>query len=206
MDGTLTETSQLIYDSFNHIARMYAGKTYTIPEITAMFGPPEEGALLAIVSKEQIADAMKEYLLFYRTHHNHLARLFPGIEEILKFIKERGKKLAIFTGKGVYTTTITLQEFLIEEYFDFIVTGNDVIKHKPSSEGLQKIMEHFKLKPNNVLMVGDSAVDAEAAHEAGIEIAAVVWDSYAKEKVLQMKTDYVFYNVEEFHDWLKEQF
>jgi HAD superfamily hydrolase (TIGR01549 family) len=206
MDGTLTETSQLIYDSFNHIARMFTGKTYTIPEITAMFGPPEEGALLAIVNKEQIDAAMKEYLLFYRTHHNHLARLFPGIEEILKFIKERGKKLAIFTGKGVYTTTITLQEFLIEEYFDYIVTGNDVVKHKPSSEGLQKIMEHFELKPNNVLMVGDSAVDAEAAHEAGIEIAAVVWDSYAKEKVLQMNTDYVFYNVGEFHDWLKEQF
>ena len=206
MDGTLTETSQLIYDSFNHIARMYTGKTYTIPEITAMFGPPEEGALLAIVNKEQIDEAMKEYLLFYRTHHNHLARLFPGIEEILKFIKERGKKLAIFTGKGIHTTTITLQEFSIEEHFDYIVTGNDVVKHKPSSEGLQKIMEHFGLKPNNVLMVGDSAVDAEAAHEAGIEIAAVVWDSYAKEKVLQMKTDYVFYNVGEFHDWLKEQF
>jgi len=42
MDGTLTETNQLIYDSFNYIAQKYAGKTYTIPEINAMFGPPKK--------------------------------------------------------------------------------------------------------------------------------------------------------------------
>jgi HAD superfamily hydrolase (TIGR01549 family) len=206
MDGTLTQTSQLIYDSFNHVAQKYAGKTYTVPEITAMFGPPEEGALLAIVRQEQMDEVMKEYLSFYRTHHNRLARLFPGIEEVLKFTKERGKKLAIFTGKGIHTTTITLQEFYIDKYFDYVVTGNDVVNHKPSSEGLQKIMRHFALQPDNVLMVGDAVSDIEAAHDAGVKVAAVVWDSYAKEKVLQMKTDYVFYNVAEFHNWLKEQF
>lgn len=206
MDGTLTQTSHLIYDSFNHIAQKYEGKTYSIPEITAMFGPPEEGALLGIVRQDQIDEAMKEYLSFYRAHHNRLARLFPGIEEILKFTKEQGRKLALFTGKGIHTTTITLQEFFIDKYFDYIVTGNDVVNHKPSSEGLHKIMEHFSLQPNNVLMVGDSVVDVEAAHDAGVEVAAVVWDSYAKQKVLQMKTDYVFYNVAEFHNWLKEQF
>ena len=31
MDGTLTQTNQLIYDSFNYIAKKYAGRTYTIP-------------------------------------------------------------------------------------------------------------------------------------------------------------------------------
>jgi pyrophosphatase PpaX len=206
LDGTLTQTSQLIYDSFNHIARLYAGKTYTVPEIRAMFGPPEEGALLSIVREDQIDEAMKEYLTFYRSNHGKLAKLFPGIIDILKFIKEHGKKLAIFTGKGIHTTMITLEEFLISEYFDYIVTGNDVKKHKPSAEGLKKIMTHFSLRPENILMVGDSAVDVEAAHEADMKIAAVVWDSNAGDKIHKMKTDYVFYNVAEFHDWLKGQF
>ncbi len=206
MDGTLTQTNQLIYDSFNHIAQKYAGRTYTISEITAMFGPPEEEALLAIVRPEQIHEVMKDYLAFYRMHHNQLARLYPGIKEILRYTKEQEKKLALFTGKGIHTTTITLQEFCIDKFFDYVVTGNDVINHKPSSEGLRKIMQNLMLQSHEVLMVGDAVSDVKAAHEAGVKIAAVVWDSYAKEKVLQMETDFVFHDVKEFHNWLKEQF
>jgi len=206
MDGTLTQTNQLIYDSFNYIALKYAGRTYSVPEITAMFGPPEEGSLLAIVCPEQIDEVMKDYLAFYRAHHNDLAKIYSGIEDILQSLKENGKKLAVFTGKGTHTAMITLQEFHIEKYFDYIVTGNDVVKYKPSSEGLLKIMEHFALQPDELLMVGDSVSDVKAAREAGVKIAAVLWDSYAKEKVLQMKTDFVFENTKEFQDWLNEQF
>ena len=206
MDGTLTQTNQLIYDSFNYIAQKYAERTYSIPEITAMFGPPEEEALLAIVPPEQIDSVMKDYLSFYRTHHNQLAQIYPGMENILSSIMERGKMLAIFTGKGTSTTKITLQEFHIEKYFDYVVTGNDVVKRKPSSEGLFKIMKHFALQPDEMLMVGDSVSDVKAAHEAGVKMAAVLWDSYAKEKVLQMKTDFVFNDTKEFQDWLNVQF
>jgi pyrophosphatase PpaX len=206
MDGTLTQTNQLIYDSFNYIAQKYAGITYTIPEIHAMFGPPEEEALLVIVRPDQMDEVMKDYLEFYRAHHSQSARLYPGIDEILCYIKEQGKSLALFTGKGTHTARITLQEFHIDKYFDFVVTGNDVVNRKPSSEGLLKIMEHFALQPNEVLMVGDAVSDVKAAHEAGVKIAAVVWDSYAKDMVMQMKSDFVFHDVEEFHNWLKKEF
>ncbi len=206
MDGTLTETNQLIFDSFNYIAQKYTGRIYSIPEIIAMFGPPEEEALLSIVHTEQINVVMKDYLSFYRTHHNQLAKIFPGMENILHSIKEHNKMLALFTGKGTFTATITLQEFHIEKYFDYVVTGNDVVKRKPSSEGLFKIMKHFKLKPEEVLMVGDSVSDVVAAREAGVKIAAVMWDSYSKDKVLQMKTDFVFDDTKEFQDWLNVQF
>ncbi len=206
MDGTLTQTNRLIFDSFNHIAKKFQGRIYSEPEITAMFGPPEEGALLAIVGENQIDEAMKDYLSFYRDNHSRLAQLYPGIIEILDFIVKQERHLALFTGKGIHTTTITLEEFHLTKYFNFVVTGNDVVKHKPSAEGIQKILTHFSLKPNEVLMVGDSVGDAKASHEAGVKIASVLWDSYAKEKVLQMKSDYVFHNVQEFYQWLRQHF
>jgi HAD superfamily hydrolase (TIGR01662 family) len=171
-----------------------------------MFGPPEEEALLSIVRPDQIDAVMKDYLSFYQTHHHHIARMYPGMENILSSIKEHGTRIALFTGKGMPTATITLREFRIEKYFDYVVTGNDVVKRKPSSEGLIKIMQHFALQPDEVLMVGDSDVDVKAAHEAGVKIAAVLWDSYAKEKVLKMKTDFVFHDTKEFQNWLNIQF
>jgi HAD superfamily hydrolase (TIGR01509 family) len=206
MDGTLTQTNRLIFDSFNYIAMKYEGKKYNEREITAMFGPPEEGALLNIVGNENIRQAMTEYLEFYSQHHNTLARLYPGIKEVVSDLKNRGVHVALFTGKGIDTTTITLEKFGLTPYFDYVVTGSDVTNHKPSAEGIRKIMAHFALEPDDVLMVGDAVPDVKASHEAGVKIAAVLWDSYGKEKVLQMKTDYVFHDVREFSEWLRGEF
>lgn len=205
MDGTLTQTNQLIFDSFNFIAQKYQGKTLTPSEITALFGPPEEGALIPIVGEELLPQAMEEYLSFYRANHQRLARLYPGIREVLNEVKQKGKLLALFTGKGIHTTTITLEEFGLKDLFDCVVTGNDVVNHKPSAEGIRKILDRFNLNPDEAVMVGDSASDINASRSAGVKIAAVLWDSYAKERVLQMKTDFLFHNVAEFHDWLRGQ-
>jgi len=206
MDGTLTQTNQLIYDAFNDIAVRFQGRTYSPEAITAMFGPPEEGALLTIAGENRINEAMHEYLKFYRARHNDLARLYPGILDLLIWLKQRGVRLALFTGKGIHTTTITMEMFGLKPYFDFVVTGNDVVNHKPSSEGIRKIIDHFSLSPDDVLMVGDSPSDVKASHEAGVRIAAVLWDSYSKEKMLQLKTDYLFHDVAEFSSWLRSRF
>jgi pyrophosphatase PpaX len=206
MDGTLTQTHRLIFDAFNYIAMKYQGKKYLEAEITAKFGPPEEGALLRVVPPENIDRVMKEYLEFYDSHHNELAQLYPGILDVLQYLRRRGIYLALFTGKGIHTTTITLKKFGLGQYFDMVVTGNDVVNHKPSSEGIRKIMERFGLQPDEVLMVGDSVGDIKASREAGVKVAAALWYSFAKENVLQMKTDYVFHDVIELLEWLRRQF
>ncbi len=205
MDGTLTQTNQLIYDSFNYIARKYRDRTYTIPEITAMFGPPEEDALLSIVEPGEIDAVMEDYLSFYRANHSRLARLYPGIEETLRFLKERGRTIALFTGKGSRTTAITLEEFGLNAYFDAVVTGNDVENHKPSPEGIRRVLERFSLHPDDALMIGDAVSDVKAARGAGVPVVAVLWDSYGKERVLQMNADFVFHDVSEFHRWVRTE-
>ncbi|MBM4161434.1 MAG: HAD-IA family hydrolase [Ignavibacteria bacterium] len=206
MDGTLTDTNRLIFDTFNYIAEKYEGKRYTEPEITAMFGPPEEGALVRVAGGAPIDDVMSDYLHFYRENHRRLARLYPGIEALLTYLRKEGVHLAMFTGKGIRTTTITLEEFGLRKYFDCVITGNDVVSHKPSPEGIRKILAHFNLAPSEALMVGDSVNDVKASRGAGVRIAAVLWDSYGKEQVVQMQTDLAFHDVTEFHNWLKEQF
>lgn len=203
MDGTLTETNRLIFDSFNHIVRQYRGITMPDHEITALFGPPEEEALVPVVGRESVEKAMQEYLEYYRNHHSALARMIPGMREVLDDVRAAGRRIALFTGKGTRTTAITLKEFRIAEYFDAVITGNDVKNHKPSGEGIRTIMDRFGLAQDEVLMVGDAVADVKAAREAGVPIAAVLWDSYGKDRVLNMKTDFVFHTVDEFRAWLK---
>lgn len=203
IDGTLARTSDLIFESFNHVAEKYTGKRMTHLEIIALFGPPEEGGLKKMIGTDNVDEAMNELCRYYQSHHGRLASLHPGIGDILSYLKSRGVKLAVFTGKGKRTSAITLQELNIAHYFDLIVSGSDVKNHKPHHEGITKVIDHFSLQPDEVLMVGDASGDVKASRAAGVKVAAVVWDSYDREHVLEANADYVFHSVAEMYQWLK---
>ncbi|HZY10637.1 MAG TPA: HAD-IA family hydrolase [Bacteroidota bacterium] len=204
IDGTLTETNELIFATFNFVTEKYIQKVFTPSEITAMFGPTEEVVIENLIGRDRLDDAVEDYFSFYETHHPKMADAYKGIREVLEHLKSQEILLAVFTGKGKRAALITLEKIGIKGYFDIIVTGNDVNNHKPSAEGIRKVMTRFELLPHEVLMVGDSIADVKAARDAGVTIAAVLWDSYCKEKVMEMKPDYFFHSVDEFSDWLKK--
>ena len=193
MDGTITSTLKLIYESFNYIGEKYALRTFKPEEIVKLFGPPEEGAIAKILTNGQsLEQAMEDYLEYYRSNHAAMAQACDGIEEILDFLKKQNRLVALFTGKGASTTKISLDELRLRKYFDYIVTGNDVTNFKPSGEGIIKILQRFSLKPSEALMIGDTTSDIRAAREAGVQVASVLWESYSIDSVAALKPDYLF--------------
>jgi HAD superfamily hydrolase (TIGR01549 family) len=167
-----------------------------------LFGPPEN-----VIIKEWTGDnydtARKDYYDYYTRNH-HLANLFPGIKKILTYIKSKNILLAIFTGKGREAATITLQKLEVYDYFDLIITGDDVKEHKPSAEGINNFIKKFNLDKARVLMIGDASPDFKAARSAGVKIASVLWDQYVKEEVKSLDSDFLFHTVEEFKKFIYE--
>jgi len=202
VDGTLTSTNELIFASFNHLAKKYLNKTLTNQEIISLFGPPEE-VIIKNWCGSNFEDGKKTYYDFYSDNHE-MAELYPGMNEVLALIKSKNIPIAIFTGKGREATIISMTKLNTLEYFDYIVTGDDVVKHKPSGEGILNIIDKLKLDKEKVLMIGDSPADILASREAGVKIASVVWDSYAIDEVLKMNSDYVFHTVKDLKDFFEE--
>jgi HAD superfamily hydrolase (TIGR01509 family) len=203
VDGTLTSTNELIFSSFNHVTQKYLNKRVSNEEIIAMFGPTED-VILKEWMKHDYHDARKDYFDFYSSQHHLLADIYPGMTDILRLIKSKGIPISIYTGKGKDSAIITLKEIGVYDLFDLVVTGDDVKEFKPSREGIDIFVERFSLDRNRVLMIGDAPADVIAAHSAGVKAASVLWDSYAKEKVLQMNSDYYFETVEEFKKFLEK--
>ena len=194
IDGTLTSTNQLIFNSFNFIAKKYLNRTFTDEEIISLFGPTED-VILKEWCGNKYEEARRDYYQYYSDHHG-IAGLYEGIKEILHQLKSKGYPIGIFTGKGRTASLITLEKLEVDHYFDLIITGDDVENHKPSPEGILKFVNHFGLKPARVLMIGDSVSDVIASKEAGVKIASVLWDSYAHEKVQSLKSDYFFHRID----------
>jgi HAD superfamily hydrolase (TIGR01549 family) len=204
IDGTLTSTNQLIFDSFNFIAKKYLKRTFTDEEIISMFGPPEDDILKRLCG-DNYESARKDYFTYYSKNH-WKAELYSGIREILEHLKNNNFPLGIFTGKGRESSVITLKKLGVYHFFDLIVTGDDVLNHKPSAEGILKFVNHFKLNPERVLMIGDSVSDVKASKEAEIKVASVLWDSYAHEEVKTLQSDYYFHSVEELNGFIFQIF
>lgn len=209
LDGTVAQTNELIFETFNYIAQKYTGKVFSSEEIPSIFfGPPEEGGIRKLLqlfsNSEDILNnldfytksAVEEFYSYYEQNHNK-AKVYSGIKELLSSLKKKGIKIAIFTGKGKVTTYITLRKLGIEEFFDVVITGDDVKEYKPSSEGIRKIMNILGLTPEEVVFVGDAVGDVVAGKEAGVKVISALWDSYGKEKVIKLKPDFVAYSVDE---------
>ena len=202
IDGTLTSTNELIFASFNYIAGKYLQKQFTDKEITKMFGPTED-----VILKQWCPDnydaVRKDYYDFYEQNHS-MADLYPGIMEILDILKKINVLLSIYTGKGRDASIITLKKLKIYDYFDLIITGDEVKEHKPSPEGIMLFLEKFNLPKESVLMVGDSPADIKASRAAGVKVASVIWDAYAKKEVINLNPDYLFNSVAELKEFLQQ--
>lgn len=203
VDGTLAHTNKLIFESFRHVAKKFLGRTLTDEEIIELFGPTED-VILREWMKDKYDTARKDYFDFYTSEHQNMVKSFNGLDEILELLKASNKNLAVFTGKGKDSTRITLEKLNMNHYFDLIVTGDDVVKHKPSGEGIIKILEHFDENPENVLMIGDSPHDITASKETGVPIAAVIWDSYAAKDIPSLDPDYILNTPQELHTFVQE--
>jgi len=201
IDGTLISTNELIFKSFNHVTEKYLGKSFSDSEIIGFFGPTED-VILKDLMKNQYEEARKDYFDFYSSEHNELTKKIDGISELIENIKSRGIFLSNYTGKGKTSTEITLRKLNIYNYFDLIITGDDVEFHKPSPEGIEIFVKKFNLNRENVLMVGDAPADIHAAKNANIKIASVLWDSYAEDEVKKLGSDFYFSTVKEFSDFV----
>ena len=211
LDGTIAQTNDLIFETFNYISKKYTGKVFTPEEIAGkFFGPPEEGGIRKLLelysddkNEKRVKEATEEFYSYYEANH-HKAREYEGIRDLLSFLKGVGLKLAIFTGKGKITTSITLRKLDLEKFFDIVITGDDVKFHKPSGEGIKKILEILNLHPDEAIIVGDAISDVKAGREAKVKVISALWDSLTKEKVMDMKPDIIVNSVDELKEVLND--
>ncbi len=94
----------------------------------------------------------------------------PGIRALLEALKPR-YKIALATNRTVSTGEV-LSHFLLDKYFDLVVTALDVEFPKPHPAEMERILENFGVEPRDVLYVGDSAVDEALAEATGVFFTA----------------------------------
>ncbi len=100
-----------------------------------------------------------------------LLTLQPGFRDFMEDMHVRGIPQAMDTNRTDGGFQAVLDFFSLPPYLDPVVTATSV-EPKPSSEGAQKICSLWGVAPEDVLFIGDSSHDREAARGAGTVFAA----------------------------------
>jgi HAD superfamily hydrolase (TIGR01509 family) len=97
-------------------------------------------------------------------------RMEPHLRHLLAHLQGRCKT-AIATNR-TDTMNRVLEEHDLEGCFDLVVSAADVRHPKPHPEQLLTIIDHFGVRPEEVCFIGDSDLDQQAAHAAGVSFIA----------------------------------
>ncbi len=101
------------------------------------------------------------------------AKWLPYARETLYKLRENGVFLGICTTKFHRRITDIMKLTGDDDLIGIIVGGDDVSRQKPDPEGVLKAAAGCPAELSEILYVGDSLTDAEAAFRAGIDFAAV---------------------------------
>ena len=97
------------------------------------------------------------------------AYAIKNVYKTLERLKAEGHIMVIYTNNARKLTDYALQTFKMTDYFEYVLTRDEVKNSKPDPEGIEKLIEKFGKTKESTIFIGDSWVDAETAINAGID-------------------------------------
>ena len=134
----------------------------------------------------QIDELIRQYRTIYLARGHKMTRVYPGVPEALAAL---GGRKSTATTKGTPTTRAVLEQFGLIQYFDH-VQGTDGFPYKPAPDVILTALAALGARPEDCLMVGDSAADMEAGKRAGVKICAVRYGYGKPEDLARFAPDF----------------
>lgn len=182
-DGTLYDTRPGLTANFKNTLRVMG-----LPPMPEDFewrravGPLLEDIFPGLLGVPE--DRVKEACGIYRDNYRDIApplcRLFDGMEECLRTLRDAGVKVGVASSKHQRSLAETMAGDGVRLLFSVIMGPSEEDPLMSKAEAIRRAAEAAGVPASRTLMVGDTWYDAEGALEAGMDFCAVSW-GYAGE-------------------------
>lgn len=144
----------------------------------------------------QVSEALSAFKRHYEANLTGNSRLYPGVSDTLTRLGERGYRLALITNKPYQFVPPLLESLGIDAHFEVVFGGDSLPEKKPSPLPLLHLCQQWQLPPQQLLMVGDSRNDVDAAHAAKAASVALTYGYNHGEPVEDSQPSLVLDNFE----------
>ena len=186
LDGTLTDSGPGITNSVAYALKKWNIEEKDINVLRKSVGPPLDASFAKYYgfSKEKCVQAIQYYREYYLTKGIYENQVYDGMEELLKWLRDTGRRAIVATSKPEPSAIHVLEYFHIDSYFDIIagatmdgsrVEKSDVIRYALDRAGIRDL--------SGVVMVGDRENDIQGAKANGLDSIGVLYGYGSREEL-----------------------
>lgn len=168
MDGVIFDSERAVMNCWLELAQKYDIKDIEKPYFacvgTTMTRTRE--IMLETYGEDFPYDeyARESSLMYHEKYDGGKLPMKPGVMELLSYLKEKGKKIALASSTRRETVTNQLRWAGIIDYFDVIICGDMVARSKPAPDIFLKACQELGVSPENTYAIEDSYNGIRAAH------------------------------------------
>lgn len=206
LDGTITDSAPGITNSVIYALKKYGIEENDYEKLCKFIGPPLDVSFQEYYgfSKEQSLEAIEYYREYYKDKGIFENSVYDGFEEVVKQLKEAGKRLIVATSKPEPFARRIIEHFGLSPYFDY-VAGMELDGRRGSKEEvINYALEACGIKDKSkVLMVGDRRHDVIGARAAGIACLGVLYGFGTREELEAAGAAYIIERPEEILNFIE---
>ena len=199
LDGTLLHTAPDLAEAARRMATDLGLPAVDDATLTTYIGNGVSRLVKRVLTGDMQAEPAPELferaLPIFEKHYlegvSRQSRPFHGVPEGLVALKAAGYRMACITNKAEKFTLPLLRDTGLSGFFDMILSGDILPKKKPDPLPLLHACEEFGIQPGEMLLIGDSLNDTQAARAAGCHVFCVPYGYNRGRPVAELDTDAV---------------
>ena len=175
MDGVIVDSGAPHFESWRQ-AFAARGTIYTEAQFESFFGTRDDYIIrrvLGPIPEAEIKEIADDKERRYRNLIRGNVHVFPGVLSLLKAMKQGGFRVAMGTSAPRENVDAVAQQIGLHEYFDAVVSGEDVTEGKPSPEIYLAAAAKLGARPSDCVVFEDAPHGVEAAKLAGMKCVAI---------------------------------
>ncbi len=197
LDGTLIDT----IDDLAHAANLMRADLHLAPLgselIKSFVGKGIRNLVHRTLSVERAGELSEdEYargLEIYERHYfsvlTRTSAPYPQVTAGLRSLSEQGFRLACVTNKSARFTLPLLERTGLASFFELTLSGDSLERKKPNPAPLLHVCERFAITASELLYIGDSVNDTEAARAAGCPVFVVDYGYHQRGSASELGAD-----------------
>ena len=168
MDGVLVDSLDSWWFSLNSALRAFNHKAITRNEFIEKYWGHD---LYDNLDRMGLDHRIGTFCNNVYGEHLDAIKIYPDTRDTLEKFKEYKKGVITNTPKDC--TCRILKKFDIEQFFDSVTTSDEVPKAKPYPDIVLKACNVLDVKPEDVVLIGDTDSDVKAGRAAGCTVVGI---------------------------------
>jgi HAD superfamily hydrolase (TIGR01549 family) len=195
IDGTLVDSVDLHAQAWQETFRHF-GREVPFPVLRHQIGRGADQLLPLFFSSEELESFGKELEKhrsgLYKRLYLPDVKAFPKVRELFERIKSDGKLIALASSSAKEEADYYKHLANIEDLVEAEVCSEDVENSKPAPDVFTVALRRIGRDSHDVLVVGDTPYDAEAAAKSNLRSVGVLCGGFAEQELLDAGTIAIF--------------